>query len=202
MRIGMLLAFAVALSPAATAAAQSNEDFVALTKRIVDLEKTNKDLMAQLEPLSALLQGGVVAFNRSQKDGACPKGWKLFEPAGGRFVIGAGTHSNTDMNEAALTNYPPFKDKSKNAVGGEEKHVLKETEMPRHGHRISTDINSSIHDGLGGSGNSFGILEPFADIPNKPGFNTVLPGVLKKTGGDLPHNTMPPFVALYYCIKE
>ena len=29
-----------------------------------------------------------------------------------------------------------------------------------------------------------------------------LPDAIDKTGSDQPHNTMPPFVALYYCIKE
>ena len=130
----------------------------------------------------------MLAFN-TDKNAPCPRGWKLFDEASGRFIVGAGFGDGLTPRNV--------KDK-----GGEEMHKLEFAEMPSHGHRISTNNESNIHDGLGGSSEPHGILSTFADIPDKPGWPAVLPKMLENTGGDQPHNTMPPFVALYYCIKE
>lgn len=69
----------------------------------------------------ATFRGAVVAFNRSEKtDGdVCPPGWRPFEPAGGRFIVGAGLHRNQDANGTLLDSYPSYAGDPEAAVGGE-----------------------------------------------------------------------------------
>ena len=134
--------------------------------------------------------GLIAAFDRD-KTRPCPSGWRLFEPAGGRFIVGAGDNSFKDVNGIDLT------DHSVGVVGGEEKHKLTGAEIPNHSHSVYQ--HAGYH---------------WPDIPNEQktqpnqgahGGDTttfVHGGTTGTWGGDLPHNTMPPFVALYYCIKE
>ena len=153
--------------------------------RIRQLEEANKDVQ----------RGAVIAFN-SDPSRPCPDKWKLFGPASGRFVVGAGDNGSKDANGTDLGDY------TAGTTSGGKLHQLTGPEMPSHKHRISTNTQTDIHNGLGGSGVAEGILSTFQDIPNKPGWPTVLPDLLEATGSNQPHNTMPPFVALYYCIKE
>jgi hypothetical protein len=184
---------------------------------IIELKMSVDNLKSELAPLRVLLQGAVIAFHRSAEGTrVCPEGWDLFRPAAGRFVLGAGAKlapDNKDENGVQLSDHPSFKEDSaaKKGYGGEEATALKIEQMPRHTHRISTDYNRpDVHNGLAGgtyaAGSDYGIITPFEDIPNKPGWNTVV-DILEKTGGlangaTLPHNNMPPYVALYYCIKQ
>lgn len=142
-------------------------------------------IKAEINPLRALLQGAVVAFDRSQTEGTCPAGWKLFKPAGGRFIVGAGTHENKDMGGNDLTNHPAFKDKPTVAVGGEEKHKLEIPEMPSHSHSIARHAAKGNND--------VATFEGATALDNQPATGA--------QGGGQSHNTMPPYVALYYCIN-
>ena len=137
----------------------------------------------------AFPSGMISAFNTSEKEGKCPSGWKIFDEAGGRFIVGAGNNSNKDMNGAELTDHPSLNDDAAKAVGGEELHRLTVTEMPAHQHGIRRT------QGKGGDGK----------YPNWSAMGNQLIQVVgesEPSGGDQPHNTMPPFVALYYCIRE
>ena len=84
-----------------------------------------------------------------------------------RFLLGAG-----DTHTAGST-------------GGEFEHKLTVNEMPSHRHKaVSTDGNSQDVS-----------LYPFQMIiskSNKADTNVILP-----TGGDQPHNTTPPYLAVY-----
>ena len=140
-----------------------------------------------------------------------PGGWSLFKEAGGRFIIGAGVH---DKDATVSKSYSAFSEAPTSPQagfelpkGGEEAHALTLEEMPNHGHRIATDTGVPIHDGLAGGTSDLGILDNFENIPNKANFNTVLPNVLEKTGGlsdgsTKAHNTIPPYIALYFCKKD
>ena len=139
----------------------------------------------------------VVAFNRSKTDGACPPEWRLFAPASGRFVIGAGDAMNTDVNGVPLSAHLSIKDDSAAGVGGEVNHKLTEAQMPPHQHGVYP------HAGFVASGG--GAPPPSGAIPGAGGGDTytqVWPGITSVTGGGKPFDIMPPFVALYYCIKE
>jgi microcystin-dependent protein len=150
-------------------------------------------LKAEIEPLKALLQGAVVAFDRSQARGACPQGWQLYQPAGGRFIVGAGTNTHKDMNGKDLTDYSSFKDDPLKAVSGEEMQVLTEVELPAHRHGVYRHAaERSPSSGLQGAGSAD--TNPPSNV--RDGWES------GSAGGNQPHNIMPPFVALYYCIKE
>jgi hypothetical protein len=153
--------------------------------------------------LEDLLHGAVVAFDRSEdrsaqadtvNAGACPPGWQLFKPASGRFVIGAGNHSNADMNGKPLDSYPTFQDDKTKAVGGEETHKLTLDEMPKHTHPAPSNIFGT--DILGKEGTF---------IPKKRVANDNLAVRMGKNtetaGSGEPHNNMPPYIALYFCKK-
>ena len=71
-----------------------------------------------------LPQSVVLAFNQE----TCPDGWKSFDPAVGRFLIGAGEPRNVDENGQQLSTY------TLGSNGGEEQHALNIEEMPSHQH--------------------------------------------------------------------
>lgn len=66
------------------------------------------------------------------------------------------------------------------SAGGEEKHKLTVEEMPRHSHAI----NGSYNEGAG--------QEPVIN-----GFNSGSQSDSEYTGGDQPHNNMPPYLSVY-----
>lgn len=66
------------------------------------------------------------------------------------------------------------------STGGEEKHKLTVEEMPRHTHKI----DGSFNDGAG-------------NVPVVNGFNLGTQATIEYTGGDQPHNNMPPYLAVY-----
>jgi hypothetical protein len=134
----------------------------------------------------------VAAFNSAAKDGMCPKGWAPFDAAVGRFVVGAGNTTNKDMNGTHLSNRPSFKEDAENATGGEEKHVLTVAEMPAHDH--ANGVYNQLMKLKGGWTAKFG------DDGNEVTLDTSLP--MAMTGGNQAHNNVPPFIALYYCIKQ
>ncbi len=115
----------------------TNENFSTLANCIADLSARLAASTAVLERTTLALsemrddaaafgrgQGAVVAFHRSENEGACPRGWGRLPEASGRFIVGAGVNTWADINNRPLTNHPSLKDKPAGAVGGEEVHVL------------------------------------------------------------------------------
>lgn len=134
-------------------------------------------------------KGIVAAFDRSQND-ACPKGWELFRPAGGRFIVGAGVNTNTDQAGNELTDHPSRLDDKTKAVGGAEKHTLTVAEMPSHSHR-GNNVGTSA-----GRGNT-NMLHPWGSSTK----GQLAKEGVENSGGNQPHNNMPPYIALFYCTK-
>lgn len=79
--------------------------------------------------------------------------------------------------------------------GGEERHVITTAEMPSHSHTV-TNGNSPISRAFQADGNASGTS------PSKA-FQYADAGVtpIQATGGDAPHNNMPPYLAVRYIIK-
>lgn len=189
---------------AAAFAVANQEDLIAaLRQQIADARIAQSNLEAEFKPFREAI-GAVVAFDRSDAaaGGACPEGWSYFEPAGGRMIVGAGReHENRDVAGNPLAKYAAFSDdmtQSKaNAVGGEERHLLTEAEMPSHSHAFSghpvtkgnavPDLASPRPLSTGGAVDR-GSYAPAGDI--------------SAAGGNQPHNNMPPYVALYYCKRD
>ena len=92
----------------------------------------------------------------------------------GRFVLGAGSGTNLTARTVGV-------------VGGTETHTLTIPEMPSHNHNMSQNIcngtNCPRHNAFGGSFNN-----------SVFGYNWSV----DNTGGNQPHNNMPPFYVLCY----
>lgn len=119
----------------------------------------------------------------------------------GRFLIGAGTLSDTNSNgeygDLGRGN-PTF---AGGETGGEYRHQLNTTEMPEHNHdtndwtlvvnktaeRISTDVGAQCINGV----TATNIVPNTRATKNEDGNRTGL------TGGDGKHNNMPPYLAVY-----
>lgn len=159
---------------------------------------------AEKQTIAAFPAGSIVAFDLDLKTQAgCPEGWAFFEPAGGRFIIGAGDHDNDWFPEGSdtptrLTIYPTFAQDDRagiqetpqaRATGGAETHTLLKDEMPVHTH-----VQRVGQDGVVGERiakwNITGLGGPVVAAPTE------------HAGGNKPHNNMPPYIALYYCKKE
>jgi microcystin-dependent protein len=112
-----------------------------------------------------------------------PRGWALCDGRDGRpdlrgrFVIGV---NPSDARNSALSARPM------NSTGGTETHTLTVEEMPSHDHKLA-DFTRCCKS----SGNSHQTWQYRQD----DGLRTL------KTGGDKPHNNMPPYFALAYIMK-
>ncbi len=86
-------------------------------------------------------------------------------------------------------------------IGGEQNVTLLQTEMPAHAHTAqatgtsnqATPQNNAWAAGQKGFGNTYAPSNPPSNVPMNP-FGTSI------SGGNLPHNNMPPFLCLTFII--
>lgn len=126
---------------------------------------------------TTLLQNAIVVFDREE---GCPPGWQEYDAVAGRFIVGVGRHTEHDEYGNEVTNFK-FGD-----TGGGRTHKLLKSEMPSHEHTYTFSSGRISPGHPDHSPNEFGAK----DIPDKP---------TGTTGGNEPHNNMPPFIALHYC---
>ncbi|MBO9467749.1 hypothetical protein J7443_21135 [Tropicibacter sp. R15_0] len=130
----------------------------------------------------------VVAYVADKGQASCPKGWELYEPAKDRFILGAGGTLAKVQEE-----------------GGQTVVSLTLENMPKHRHVVtSSPPDENIHDGFGGSAHDFGLSPIYnPSITPETGWSqTQHPEFMSEVGGDTPINTIPPFVALFFCTKK
>jgi len=129
--------------------------------------------------ISFLPRGCVIMFSGS----SAPAGWAVCNGLDdtpdlrGRFVLGSGGNRNN---------------KELHNTGGEETVTLTKEQMPSHNHGVrehQTDPEQTY--------TSFG-SEKFPIFDGQPGYNIVNSN---STGGDKPHNNMPPYYVLLYIMK-
>ena len=86
-------------------------------------------------------------------------------------------------------------------IGGEQTVTLLQTEMPAHSHGFQ---GASAAGGQGiPTNNVFGAVafgRPAVYAPTGPGNVQMSPFALSITGGNLPHNNMPPFLCMTFII--
>lgn len=154
-------------------------------------------LANEIEAINRLLSQAVISFNRSERaGGACPRGWSLFTPAGGRVIVGAGQHTNDGLSE-----YPSYADDPDDATGGEERVRLKEPEMPKHRHDFGFWFSDADGDDSTYDQNKSPRFRSGLNTNNRWTAQTTRTPVAT-AGGDKPHNNMPPYIALYFCKKD
>ena len=78
---------------------------------------------------------------------------------------------------------------SAGSIGGEAEHKLTVDEMPKHTHNSYVKYNST-------AGDTNRVM-----LSSNTGGDYTSTGGLGETGGDQPHNNMPPYVALYIWTK-
>ena len=142
---------------------------------------------------------------------ACPYPWRDYRPAQGRFVIGAGSGAalNLDANGVLLGGHEAGE------TGGQAGVELLLADVPPHTHRLAVaeawpGTEGLVRDGLGAeAGATLGILAPFAIKPPTRVRRHDLVAPLESVGGVITshrrsaarrHATIPPFVALTYCV--
>ncbi|ENX4858870.1 TPA: hypothetical protein I7295_24395 [Vibrio parahaemolyticus] len=114
----------------------------------------------------------VIAFNGDK----CPKGWRDFSQAQGRFIIGAGSGDNLKLKKFGDT-------------GGAEEHTLTITEIPKHTHKGKHAEWGFFEWRGGGSDPFWNKKKTFTEYDSSA------------TGGSQPHNNMPPYIVLRWCEK-
>jgi microcystin-dependent protein len=131
--------------------------------------------------LNILPRGVIVAWNNT----ITPVGWAICDGTNetpdlrGRFVLGSTTNT---LAAKPLANGLSKRTLGEN-IGGEETHILTIPEIPSHNHAYSQVGFPS--GGIPANGNDFRFIN----------------GTTSNTGGDMPHNNMPPFYVLVYIMK-
>ncbi len=134
---------------------------------------------------SLLPKGSIVAFY----GGNIPPRWAICDGTNGtpdlrsRFIIGA---TPGDIEPAKLANGLTARNFGGN--GGSEAHTLTIDEMPSHNHQIRW-ANGGYP---GWRWHSVMATDRDGPAPND---------VVANAGGSLPHNNMPPYLALYYIMR-
>jgi len=120
----------------------------------------------------------------------------------GRFILGAGqgkvlikndTTGNVTVVKGSDNLDILLANRNIKDVGGEEKHKLLESEMPRHNHQLG-----QMWMGGGSNGGDRNHLKQFWPT----NVDRVTDIVSDARGNDEPHNNMPPYYVLTYIIKQ
>lgn len=150
---------------------------------IVTLIKSDKDLQDLLLGNVGIPGGAVVAYSGQGSAESCPRGWKRFGAASGRVIVGAGENTNKDAIGVNLSQY------NIGTVGGSENQLLTVEQLPPQTVSVSGFAVQSRVDRYEAGGKDYPVV-------------TVSTGTINIGGGGAPVPNMPPFVALYYCIKD
>lgn len=129
-----------------------------------------------------LPDGAVIPFDLAE----CPTVWTAETRAEGRFIIGTGVHSDFNSHGTAVA------PKTLGQEGGEDQVRLEIAHMPSHSHANPTQggTPTSNFSALRATDNGFRGTDSMPHgRPTSP------------RGGGLPHDNMPPFLALKFCRK-
>ena len=155
------------------------------------LRKRNDFVTAIKGDTSHIPKGAVLAFDRSE---GCPTGWRTFAPATARFIVGAGTTFEGGLSRD--NDGQPLSPKAPREAKGQENHKLLKAELPAEPVQIT--VFQSPEGSLGGGypihrfigGDGIGATGAFVEKNSKP------------LGRGEPYSTLPPYIALLYCVKE
>lgn len=194
MKLHFLASIILSVSPLRLSAAECVERLGEET-RLLYLFECISEMNAEIEQLKfrmtpqatsvSVPSGAVLPFDRSE---GCPSGWLPFYQADGRAIIGATQFRNT--TSLKVTGVERFF----RETGGQETVALTIENMARHQHSSPTVADRSVR--------NFGFAE---DVPAAMGGTSWNQGHVAGTtsivGEGLPHENMPPFIALHFCKK-
>ncbi|WP_419739126.1 phage baseplate protein [Ruegeria sp.] len=137
--------------------------------------------------IGALPANAVVAFDVPN---GCPHGWSVFQQAQSRVLIGVGPGQVSSGNKLSSYNY--------REEGGYERVTLDKSNLPKHQHGYN-DIywsevggrSSALTNALGNKGDS-----------DRDNSGHEIRRQTAETGEGNPVDTMPPYIALYFCKKN
>lgn len=137
----------------------------------------------------------IVAYYSEKGEKRCPTGWRPYEEAKERFIVGASSEGR----------YPVV-----GGIGGEAETTLSDAHIPSHGHGMFTNSGAAEKDYPGGTQNvavsanmaAGGLQNESFEYQLRPGTGSPTRGVTGSAGSGHPHNNMPPYIALYFCEKE
>ena len=145
---------------------QTLSDDNSVLKRLENLEnRVNKTI-----PI------GLVAIWGKPANVPIPEGWREYEPLRGRMPIGK---VNDILDDAASWNLHLI-----GYAGGEYEHKLTIEEMPSHKHGVIFKVANLKYGGSEQGERALSIYGDNEDTSYHP---------IKDTGGDQPHNNMPPY---------
>jgi hypothetical protein len=137
----------------------------------------------------------VVAYTSEKGERTCPPGWSPYEPAKNRFILGAGDLYQTVGD-----------------TGGASEVTLREAQMPAHRHLMFAGSGStrsayptakeavSVVANVG----TYGLANENFEYQMRPRSGTPDSGVTGFAGAAEPSpvKTMPPYIALYFCVAD
>ena len=126
--------------------------------------------------------------------------WSLYEPAEGRFILGAGkgplesfvgldTQGGAESHRLTLEEMPSHDHREKTGLETEARHLVNKRERERND-RYAAGIRGEAGEETGRSLNVSVVSRHEHPIEPSGG---------RSDGSTEPHNNMPPYVALYFC---
>lgn len=152
------------------------------TTQTAAFNNINVTSTANIKKSNLMPKGGIIIWSGDQ----VPDGWGLCDGTTYNAVDGSATIQSPDLRGKFVLGSGQGANltaRTKGDTGGEETHTLNVDEMPSHTHTVSA-IEWGPGPGYSGGGNNIGGAASCS-----------------KTGGDKPHNNMPPFYVLAYIIK-
>ena len=146
------------------------------------------DTNGNLSVTSSVPNGAIVMWTNP----TIPVGWSPCDGTNGtpdlrsKFIVGA----NISVNQPNPLD-PNLTSLNIGDAGGEEFHQLATHELPSHAHPAVTGFPDSNPGALSGYATNSGFNNSTPGFPSGGG----------STGGDVPHNNLPPFYALVYIMK-
>jgi hypothetical protein len=167
-----------------------------LTEKLGELVKDNSNLrqrVGEFSSDSSLPSGIVAAFDLPN---GCPEGWAIFEPAISRVIVGAVGPSRSMQVPTSDMHGSRLSARQYRSDGGEEGHVLKLDELPKHSHSFRLGMATAP-----AQNESDQRLMRASDSARGGSTLTGGTGPGDNLQGE-PHENMPPYVALYFCMKR
>lgn len=168
-----------------------NGDLEEALTRIDTLEENLRRidaLLKKVQPVPAVgdhaATRAIVAYYSDKGEKRCPDGWSPYEEAKDRFILGAGGEVTTVGD-----------------TGGEPEVTLTEAQMPAHTHAFGFWFSDADGDDATFDRDEAPRFRSGLNTNNRWTASTTRTPVAA-AGGDQPHNNMPPYIALYFCVAD